>query len=73
MILHLKNRDPDRSRAASFDLSGFQESANFEFKENKFEEDIVTPFESKFSVSTKFESKKYPDFDTYKSIKNYSF
>lgn len=65
-----KNRDSDRSKASSFDLSGFKDTMNFKFKESKFEEDIVIPFESKFSVSTKFESKEYPNFDTYKNIEN---
>lgn len=63
-----KNRNSDKSTAASFDLSGFQENSNFKFKENKFEEDIITPFESKFSISTKFKSKKYPNLDTYQNI-----
>ncbi len=63
-----KNRNSDKSEAASYDLSGFQAGSNFKFKENKFEEDIITPFESKFSISTKFTSKKYPLLDTYKDI-----
>ena len=63
-----KNRNSDKSEAVSFDLSGFQAGSNFKFKENKFEEDIITPFESKFSISTKFTSKEYPLLDTYKDI-----
>ena len=63
-----KNRNSNKTEAASFDLSGFQENSNFKFEEHKFEEDIITPFESKFSISTKFKSKEYPKLDTYKNI-----
>lgn len=57
-----KNRNSNKTEAASYDLSGFQSL------KNKFEEDILTPFESKFSVSTKFKSKGYPDLNEYKNI-----
>ncbi|MDF0682521.1 MAG: hypothetical protein P0116_16305 [Candidatus Nitrosocosmicus sp.] len=57
-----KNRNSDKTKAESYDLSGFQSL------KIKFEEDIVTPFESKFSVSTKIKSKEYPNLNVYKNI-----
>jgi hypothetical protein len=64
----LKNRYPDRYIAASYDLSGPTLHEKIKLKEVKFEEDITTPFRSKFSASARFEVKREPKFDTYQDI-----
>jgi hypothetical protein len=65
-----KNRHKDRHTASSYDLSNPIKDTNFEYEkfEFKFEEDILTPFDSKFSVSTKFDFKQKPKIDTWQNI-----
>lgn len=66
-----KNRHPDRLIAASYDVSSHKEISNLDLKkkpEIKFEEDIVTPFVSKFSSSVKMEFQSLPILTTYQHI-----
>jgi hypothetical protein len=65
-----KNRHPDRLLAASYDISNPDENPNPEFrkKEIKFEEDIITPFISKFSTSVKLDYEKLPILDKYRDL-----
>ena len=66
----LKNRDDDRHIAAKYDLSNPIENSDFKYEEFefKFEEDILAPFHSKFSASTKFEFKQKPKLDSWQDI-----
>jgi len=68
-----KNRDDDRHNALKYDLSNPKNNPNFNYKgigEFKFEEDILTPFRSKFSASTKlkFEPEQKPKIETWQDI-----
>ena len=54
----LKHRDPDRYISASQDLS-----TSIKKSKNKFEEDVLPPFTSKFSQSTSVKYKKPPKLD----------
>ena len=65
-----KNRNPNRETAVQYDLFNPVLNPIFEFKrdKSKFEEDIVTPFVSKFSVSAKLEYKQIPNLNTYQDI-----
>lgn len=51
----LKCRTPDRYIAASYNLSSDRQKIK-----SKFEEDIITPFASNFSLSASFETKNAP-------------
>jgi hypothetical protein len=67
----LKNRDDCRHKALTYDLSNPIKNPDFNYKEFefKFEEDILTPFHSKFSASTKFEFKQQkPKLETWQGI-----
>ena len=69
----LKNRDDDRHNALKYDLSKPKKTPNFTYKgepEFKFEEDILTPFQSKYSASTKlkFEPEQKPKIETWQDI-----
>ena len=64
----LKCRHPDRYVSASFDLSHPTNRSQLKFKNFKFEEDITTPFCSKFSSQAKFEHHRKPDLDTFQDI-----
>jgi hypothetical protein len=55
----LKCRHPDRYVSALYDLSSSMKNMK-----TKFEEDIITPFVSKFSLSAEFQDKREPKFDT---------
>jgi hypothetical protein len=72
--VNFKNRNDDKHETLKHDLSHPIKSSNFNYKdfEFKFEEDIITPFHSKFSVSTKFEFNKQqePKIDTWQEILN---
>jgi len=66
-----KNRHPDRLLARSYDVSNSNEKQNQDFskKEIKFEEDILTPFTSKFSTSVKLEYESLPMLKKYQDLK----
>jgi hypothetical protein len=71
----LKNRDDDRHNALKYDLSKPKKNPDFNYKgepEFKFEEDILTPFHSKYSASTKlkFEPEQKPKLETWQDILN---
>ena len=61
----LKCRHPDRYLSASYDLWSPKQKLQF-----KFEEDISTPFISKFSFSASFEDSEKPDLSNFKDVKN---
>ena len=63
-----KNRNPDRAAAASCDLSNPLLKPGSKLKEFKFEEDILTPFDRKFSAQAKIEYKQMPNFNTYQDM-----
>jgi hypothetical protein len=60
----LKCRHPDRYMSAPYDLS----SPVKKLKEIKFEEDITSPFSSKFSLSAKYEEKQMPDLNSFQKL-----
>jgi hypothetical protein len=64
----LKCRHPDRYISASYDLSDPAHHSRLKFKGFKFEEDITTPFHSKFSSQAKFEDNKNPELKTFQDI-----
>ncbi len=64
----LKCRHPDRYISAAYDLSRPAENSQLKFKGFKFEEDITTPFNSKFSSQAKFEANKIPKLNTFQDI-----
>jgi hypothetical protein len=64
----LKCRHPDRYISASYDLSHPVDYSRLKFKGFKFEEDITTPFHSKFSSQAKFEDHKTPKLNTFNDI-----
>jgi len=68
--VEIKVRKPDRNEAASYDLSSPQSNPKYEFKKGKykFEQDIKTPFDSIYSVSSVFEYKQKPDLNSYEDI-----
>jgi len=68
--VEIKVRKPDRNEAASYDLSSPLSNPKYEFQENKykFEQDIKTPFDSIYSVSSIFEYKQKPDLYSYEDI-----
>lgn len=59
-----KCRHPDRYLSASYDLSSPKNNLR-----TKFEEDISTPFISKFSLSASFQESKMPDLDNLKDLR----
>lgn len=61
----LKCRHPDRYLSASYDLSSEDKDAKI-----KFEEDISTPFISKFSLSASFEDSNLPDLSNINDLKH---
>ncbi len=65
-----KNRHPDRLLAVSYDVSNPTENSNPDSpkRERKFEEDIITPFISKFSTSVKLDYKRLPTLDKYQDL-----
>ena len=65
-----KNRHPDRLLAASYDVSNSTEKLNLDYekKEIKFEEDIITPFISKFSISVKLDYERLPMLNKYQDL-----
>lgn len=64
----LKCRHPDRYISASYDLSNPSNHSGLKFKGFKFEEDITTPFHSKFSSQAKFEGHKKPELKNFQDI-----
>jgi hypothetical protein len=64
----LKCRHPDRYISASYDLSHPADYHRLKFKGFKFEEDITTPFYSKFSSQAKFGDHKKPELKTFQDI-----
>lgn len=64
----LKCRHPDRYISASYDLSHPADDCRLKFKGFKFEEDITTPFHSKFSSQAKFEDHKTPKLNAIQDI-----
>jgi hypothetical protein len=68
--VEIKVRKPDRNEAASYDLSSPQSNPKYKFKAEKykFEQDIKTPFDSIYSVSSVFEYKQKPDLNSYEDI-----
>ena len=68
----LKNRHPDRLIAASYDVSSHMDKPNpnldFKKKEKKFEEDITTPFISKFSTSVNLDYEKPPELNKFQDL-----
>ena len=64
----LKCRHPDRYISSSYDLSHPSNHSGLKFKGFKFEEDITTPFHSKFSSQAKFEDRKKPEIKTFQDI-----
>jgi hypothetical protein len=59
----LKCRNPDRYISASFDLS-----SNKQKIKSKFEEEIIRPFSSNFSLSATFQTKNEPDLRSFKDL-----
>src|SRR6478672_10886622 len=59
----LKCRHPDRYLSAFYDLSSPMENL-----QTKFEEDISTPFVSKFSNSASFKENKKPDMSYFEDL-----
>ncbi len=70
--VEIKIRNSDRNKTASFDLYHPQSNPTYDFKRKqyKFEEDITTPLESIFSVSSVFEYKQNPDLNSYNDIES---
>jgi hypothetical protein len=64
----LKCRHPDRYISASYDLTHPADHSGLRFKGFKFEEDITTPFHSKFSSQAKFEDHKKPELKIFQDI-----
>ena len=68
-----KNRHPDRLIAASYDVSNIRENPDLDLTkkpEIKFEEDIVTPFVSKFSSSVKIGFQNLPNLTRYQHLES---
>ena len=63
-----KNRDKDRVRAASHELSKPVLKPGSTLKDHKFEEDILTLSDRKFSAQAKIEYNQMPDLKTYQDI-----
>jgi hypothetical protein len=59
----LKCRHPDRYISASHDLTSSRKDVKM-----KFEEDVVTPFISKFSLSATLKEVQKPEFGTFKEL-----
>ena len=70
--VEIKIRNSDRNKAASYELYNPKENSDYDFKRKqyKFEEDITTPFNSIFSVSSVFEYKNKPDLNSFKDIES---
>jgi hypothetical protein len=70
--VEFKVRNSDRNKAALYDLYNPKKSSDYDFKRKqyKFEEDITTPFNSIFSVSSVFEYKKKPNLNSFKDIES---
>lgn len=64
-VTSLKCRNPDRDIAASYDLS-----SNKQKIKTKFEEDIIKPFASNFSLSISFDTKNEPDIQSFKDLES---
>jgi hypothetical protein len=64
----LKCRHPDRYISASYDLTHPADYSGLRFKGFKFEEDITTPFHSKFSSQAKFKDHKKPELKIFQDI-----
>jgi hypothetical protein len=64
----LKCRHPDRYVSASYDLSHPSDHPRLRIRGFKYEEDITTPFQSKFSSQAKFEDHKKPELRTFQDI-----
>jgi hypothetical protein len=58
-VTSLKCRSPDRYIASSYDLSSDKQEVK-----SKFEEDIIAPFGSNFSLSATFETKNEPHIES---------
>jgi hypothetical protein len=68
-----KNRHPDRLIAASYDVSNIKEISSLRLEkkpEIKFEEDIVTPFASKYSSSVKLDLQTLPILTEYQHLQS---
>jgi uncharacterized protein YjbK len=63
-VTDLKCRNPDRYMAASYYVSSTAKD-NIKIK---FEEDIVLPFVSKFSLSTSYKTEKEPKLESFSDI-----
>jgi hypothetical protein len=70
--VEFKIRNSDRNKAASYDLYNPKKNSDYDFKRKqyKFEEDITTPFNGVFSVSSVFEYKKKPTLNSFKDIES---
>ena len=70
--VEFKIRNSDRNKVSSYDLNNPKKNSDYDFKRKqyKFEEDITTPFESIFSVSSVFEYKEKPDLNIFKDIES---
>ena len=68
--VEIKVRKPNRNDAASYDLLHPEKAKNMNLKDGKyeFEEDIKTPFDSVFSVSSVFEYKQELNLNSYNDI-----
>jgi uncharacterized protein YjbK len=62
----LKCRHPDRYMSVQHDLSSHVSSTEY-----KFEEDVLSPFVSNFSLSSEFKFNQKPEFDTVESLEHY--
>lgn len=65
-ITDLKSRNPDRYISASYDFS----STTKDDIKIKFEEDIISPFVSKFSLSASFKTQKEPRLESFNEIRS---
>lgn len=69
--VEFKIRSPNRDKAASYDLSHPKKNSKYDYKgKHKFEEDITTPFNNVFSVSSLFKYDDKPDLNSYNDIKS---
>jgi len=70
--VEFKIRNSSKAKAASYDLSNPVKNPIYDFKKKqyKFEEDIKTPFDNIFSVSSVFEYMQEPDLHSYRDIES---
>lgn len=69
----IKNRYPNRLITASYDISKIMENSHLSMKkkpEIKFEEDILTPFVSKFPNSVKIDFQSLPNLAKYQHLES---